>query len=120
MMKKMLMLAVAVWGLGACTPRVVEKLPYYKMPVVQGVPLDNEAVLSLQTGMTREQVKLKIGEPVLRSAFRENQWHYNYQIMRGGKIKEERNLTIYFDGNVVAKITGSALEAARKQDKQNH
>lgn len=117
MMKNILIIVTAVLGLNACAAQVVEKLPYYKMPVVQGMPLDTDAVLSLQTGMTREQVQLKIGEPLLRPSFRDNQWHYNYQIMRGGKVKEERNLTIYFDGNVVAKISGSALDYAREQEK---
>lgn len=118
-MKKILLIATfAACGLTACVPKVVEKLPYYKMPVVQGTPLDAEAVLSLQTGMTREQVELLIGAPLLRPAFRDNQWDYNYQIMRGGKVKEERNLSIYFNGNVVAKITGSAVQYAREQAKQ--
>ncbi len=86
------------------------------MPVVQGMPLDSDAVLSLQVGMTREQVKLKIGEPLLRPSFFDNQWHYNYQIMRGGRVHEERNLIVYFNGNVVAKISGSALDYAREQE----
>lgn len=102
----------------ACVPQAVEKLPYYKMSVIQGVPLDSEAVLSIQTGMTKEQVTLILGEPLLKSTFRDNRWDYQYQITKGGKIKENRNLTLQFSGNVLAHVSGSALEYTRTQLKQ--
>lgn len=102
-------------SLTACTPKLVEQLPYYKLAVIQGMPLDAKAVLSLQSGMTRQQVQLAIGEPLLRPSFRDSQWDYNYEVMRGGKVKESRSLTVYFNGNVVSRVEGSALDYAREQ-----
>lgn len=118
-MKKSLIIALFASAFtGACTPSVVEKLPYYKMSVVQGAPLDSEAVLSLQTGMTREQVELILGAPLMRPSFRENMWTYHYQLVKGKRVKEQRDLNIYFTNNVVSKISGSALDYARQQIKQ--
>ena len=114
------MITSAALSLAACTPSVVEKLPYYKMPVVQGMPLDADAVMSLQTGMTREQVELTLGKPLLRPAFRDNQWVYDYAITHGGKIKEKRDLTVYFNGDRVAHISGSALDYAREAILKKH
>lgn len=119
-MKTWFMITAAALSLAACTPSVVEKLPYYKMPVVQGMPLDADAVMSLQTGMTREQVELTLGKPLLRPAFRDNQWVYDYAITHGGKIKEKRDLTVYFNGDHVAHISGSALDYAREAILKKH
>ena len=119
-MKTWFMITSAALSLAACTPSVVEKLPYYKMPVVQGMPLDADAVMSLQTGMTREQVELTLGKPLLRPAFRDNQWVYDYAITHGGTIKETRDLTVYFNGERVAHISGSALDYAREAILKKH
>ena len=119
-MKTWFMITSAALSLAACTPSVVEKLPYYKMPVVQGMPLDADAVMSLQTGMTREQVELTLGKPLLRPAFRDNQWVYDYAITHGGKLKEKRDLTVYFNGDRVAHISGSALDYAREAILKKH
>ena len=119
-MKTWFMITAPALSLAACTPSVVEKLPYYKMPVVQGMPLDADAVMSLQTGMTREQVELTLGKPLLRPAFRDNQWVYDYAITHGGKIKEKRDLTVYFNGDRVAHISGSALDYAREAILKKH
>lgn len=111
----MIALLSSLTALTACTPKLVEQLPYYKLAVIQGVPLDPKAVLSLEAGMTRQQVQLAIGEPLLRPSFRDSQWDYNYEVMRGGKVKESRSLTVYFNGNVVSRVEGSALDYAREQ-----
>lgn len=105
-------------GLSACTPKLVEKLPYYKLAVVQGIPLDTQAVLALKTGMTRQQVAMEIGTPLLRPSFRGERWDYIYEVIRGGKTKESRNLSVFFNGDTVVKIEGNALDYAREQNQK--
>ncbi|MDO5356279.1 MAG: outer membrane protein assembly factor BamE [Conchiformibius sp.] len=114
-MKTWFLPIIAAALLGACTPKLVAHLPYYKLPVIQGMPFDAEAVRTLQPGLTREQVLLLIGAPLLRPSFRNDRWDYSYEIARGGKIKEQHSLTVYFQGNVVSKIEGSALEQAKQK-----
>lgn len=117
-MKTWLLLITAGLGLSACTPKVVSYLPYYKLPVVQGKQLDAESILALREGMTRQEVELYVGKPLLRPSFRDTQWDYNYEVMRGGKVTEQRDLTVYFNGDVVSKISGSAINYAREQIQQ--
>ena len=115
-MKTHLLAIAAIAALSACTPKLVEKLPYYKLSVVQGIPLDANAVLALRAGMTRQQVAMEIGTPLLNNAFRTDRWDYVYEVVRGNKVKEHRNLSVYFDANgTVSRIEGNALDYAREQ-----
>lgn len=111
---RFLLLASAL-ALGACTPKMVDKLPYYKLKVVQGMPFDAQRVLALQTGMTRTQVQMEIGTPLLNPFFRQNRWDYLYKIVRGGQVQENRYLTVHFHGDTVSRIEGTALDYAREQ-----
>ena len=104
-MKTHLLAIAAIAALSACTPKLVEKLPYYKLSVVQGIPLDANAVLAME-----------IGTPLLNNAFRTDRWDYVYEVVRGNKVKEHRNLSVYFDANgAVSRIEGNALDYAREQ-----
>ena len=114
MMRFATLLLASFLTLSACTPTLVEKLPYYKLSVVQGSPLEAEHILALYTGMTRQQVIMEIGTPLLNPSFRD-QWTYVYEIVRGNKIKESRSLTIHFNGDIVTHIEGDALDYAREQ-----
>ena len=115
-MKALLSAAALAVCVSACTPALVEKLPYYKLSVVQGIPLDANAVLALRAGMTRQQVAMEIGTPLLNNAFRTDRWDYVYEVVRGNKVKEHRNLSVYFDANgAVSRIEGNALDYAREQ-----
>lgn len=115
-MKPFVLAVAALLGLNACTPTVVEKLPYYKLPVVQGIPLEAEAVLAVKTGMSRQQVAMEIGMPLLRPSFRQDRWDYFYQVTRGGKVKESRTLAVFFDANgLVSRVEDDALNYARQE-----
>lgn len=114
-MKNWFIAAVMLASLTACTPKLVEKLPYYKLPVIQGMPLEPKSILAIQPGMTREQVQLYIGSPLLRPSFRQTQWDYNYEVLRGGKVKESRTFTVYFQGDTVSHVEGTALDYARER-----
>ncbi|QMT33928.1 outer membrane protein assembly factor BamE [Conchiformibius steedae DSM 2580] len=113
-MNKTFALLCAALLASACTPKLVEQLPYYKLPVIQGIPLDVEAVAALKPGMTREQVQLTVGAPLLNSVFRNDRWDYTYEVVRGGKVKETKTLTVYFQGNMVSRIEGSALDEIQR------
>ena len=107
-----LTLAVAAMGLSACSSERVSNFPSYKLKVEQGNELDANKVQQLQAGMTREQVRLLLGTPSIRSAFHSNRWDYQFLISRNGVVKENHNLTVYFDGDLLSRYEGSALQAA--------
>ena len=107
-----LTLAVAAMGLSACSSERVSNFPSYKLKVEQGNELDANKVQQLQAGMTREQVRLLLGTPSIRSAFHANRWDYQFLISRNGVVKENHKLTVYFDGDLLSRYEGSALQAA--------
>ena len=77
----------------------------YRMTVQQGNYLDPKQVAQLQTGMTRSQVRFLLGTPMLPDAFDRDRWDYLYYL-KFGRLKkpEERRLTVFFEGDRVARI----------------
>ncbi|WP_239351385.1 outer membrane protein assembly factor BamE [Snodgrassella communis] len=93
------LLAVAVLGLSACSTAKLAQIPSYKLKIIQGNELDQKVVNLLQPGMSREQVQMLLGTPLLRDPFHANRWDYLFVISRASQIQEERKLTLYFDAN---------------------
>ena len=67
--------------------------------------------------MSRDQVQLLLGTPLLRSAFHQNRWDYTYEISRNGIINqaETRNLTVWFENDRLVKAEGNAVDYAHEQ-----
>ncbi len=112
-----ILLAAAVIGLSACSAERISNFPSYKLKVIQGNQLDVRAVSSLQQGMSRDQVQLLLGTPLLRDPFHSDRWDYTYEISRNGVVNqaETRNLTVWFENDRLVKAEGNALEYARQQ-----
>lgn len=112
-----ILLAAAVIGLSACSAERISNFPSYKLKVIQGNQLDVRAVSSLQQGMSRDQVQLLLGTPLLRDPFHNDRWDYTYEISRNGVVNqaETRNLTVWFENDRLVKAEGNALEYARQQ-----
>ena len=87
----------------------------YKLDIPQGNLVDKTMVDTLKPGMTRRQVALIMGTPSIQDPFHQNRWDYaaSYQ-QRGGDI-EIKDLTLYFDDNVLAKMEGNYFEK-REED----
>lgn len=112
-MNKPLCLAIAaILGLAACSAERVSLFPSYKLQVVQGNDLDPRAVVSLQPGMTKDQVQLLLGTPLLRDAFHANRWDYTFNTSRNGVIKDQVDLVLHFENNLLARAEGSAIPKA--------
>lgn len=95
---KALCLAIAaILGLASCSAERVSNFPSYKLKIIQGNELNPRAVVSLRQGMTRDQVQLLLGTPLLRDAFHADRWDYTFNTSRNGIIKEQSNLTLYFE-----------------------
>lgn len=110
-MNKPLCLALATLiGLSACSAERVSLFPSYKLKVIQGNELDPRAVVSLQAGMSRDQVQLLLGTPLLRDAFHADRWDYTFNISRNGIIKDRSNLTVYFENDVLVRAEGDAIQ----------
>ncbi|HFC7392214.1 TPA: outer membrane protein assembly factor BamE [Neisseria meningitidis] len=121
-MNKTLILALsALLGLAACSAERVSLFPSYKLKIIQGNELEPRAVAALRAGMTKDQVLLLLGSPILRDAFHTDRWDYTFNTSRNGIIKERSNLTVYFENGVLVRTEGDALQNAAEalKDRQN-
>lgn len=112
-MNKTLILALsALLGLAACSAERVSLFPSYKLKIIQGNELEPRAVAALRPGMTKDQVLLLLGSPILRDAFHTDRWDYTFNTSRNGIIKGRSNLTVYFENGVLVRAEGDALQNA--------
>lgn len=115
-MNKPLLLALAgLFAVAGCSAERVSNFPSYKLTVIQGNELDPRAVVSLQPGMSRDQVQLLLGTPLLRDPFHANRWDYTFNIARNGVVEDLRVLTVYFDNDQLVRAEGNAIEHAIQQ-----
>ena len=115
-MNKPLLLALAgLFAVAGCSAERVSNFPSYKLTVIQGNELDPRAVVSLQPGMSRDQVQLLLGTPLLRDPFHANRWDYTFNIARNGVVEDLRVLTVYFDNDRLVRAEGNAIEHAIQQ-----
>lgn len=78
----------------------------YIAPVQQGNWITQEQIALLQPGMTREQVRFALGSPTLTSALHADRWDYPYYFKPGNGQAEDRQFTVWFDGNRLTRWDG--------------
>jgi len=87
----------------------VDSFAVYKIDINQGNFLSQDMIDRLKQGMTRQQVKLILGTPLVTSAFRDNRWDYVYEFSRQGKVREHRTFTVFFDKDQLARWEGDEM-----------
>lgn len=69
-----------------------------RVDVQQGNLLSNADIRSLEPGLTRAQVRERVGAPILSSPWRADRWDYVYYRTEAGREPGARQrLTLYFD-----------------------
>jgi outer membrane protein assembly factor BamE len=78
----------------------------HRIDVQQGNALDQENVARIKIGLNRSQVRFLLGTPLLVDPFRNDRWDYVYMNYKAGRLTEQRHLTLFFDGDTLARIEG--------------
>ena len=88
----------------------------YRQPIYQGNLLEKSAVDQLQAGMSKQQVTLLLGTPSIADPFHHERWDYT-TTQRVGRVRkaEGKNLTLWFEGDTLAKWEGDYFP---EQDEQ--
>lgn len=88
----------------------------YRQPIYQGNLLEKTNVEQLQAGMDKQQVLLLLGTPSIQDPFHQERWDYTatQRVGRAGHT-EIRNLTLYFEGDRLARWEGDYFP---EQDEQ--
>lgn len=82
----------------------------YKVDVYQGNLLDPDAVAQIKPGLTKRQVHSLLGSPSVEDPFHQSRWDYVSTISKRGARTEVRNLSLTFDGEVLAQVEGDYLQ----------
>lgn len=116
-MRARILTLVALLLLAGCSS--VPSLPY-KIEVQQGNVITQEMVDKLKPGMTKAQVRFALGSPMISDAFHENRWDYIYRLEQAGRLVEQRNLTVFFEDDKLARLGGSFSLAAFNRPTMQH
>ena len=89
----------------------------YRINIQQGNFLNQSAVDTVKEGMTRSQVRYLLGTPMVADSFNKERWDYIYYLKKGRtRHVDSRRVTVYFDGDKVARLDKPTDAEAAKQD----
>jgi outer membrane protein assembly factor BamE len=89
----------------------------YRINIQQGNFLDQAAVEQVKAGMTRSQVRYLLGTPMVADSFNKERWDYIYYLKKGrSRHVDSRRVTVYFDGEKVARLDKPTAAEAAAQD----
>ena len=81
----------------------------YKFAIPQGNYLNQQMLDQVREGMSREQVRLAIGSPLLTDIFHPQRWDYVFRFQYPNGDAELRKVTIEVRDNRVASIKADPL-----------
>ncbi len=107
--------AIITLSLSACsTPYLL-----YRVEVQQGNLISEREVPKLKKGMSMNEVRNILGEPVIVDTFNIERWNYIYTLRTNGKETKKHNLTLIFKNDQLVKILDdeAPLDQSTKADK---
>lgn len=108
-MRKLLLILIVALSTAGCGI-------LYKQPIYQGNLLEKTNVDQLQAGMSKQQVLVLLGTPSIEDPFHHERWDYT-ATQRVGRLgrTEIKNLSLYFEGDTLARWEGDYFP---EQDEQ--
>jgi outer membrane protein assembly factor BamE len=89
----------------------------YRINIQQGNFLNQSQVNTVKEGMTRSQVRYLLGTPMVADSFNKERWDYIYYLKVGRtRHVDSRRVTVWFDGDKVARLEKPTDEQAAAQD----
>ena len=79
----------------------------YRIDVEQGNIVTQEMVDQLKPGMNRNQVRFILGTPLIEDSFHQDRWDYIYTVRNGNTTKQDKRLTVFFDGDELSHFSGT-------------
>lgn len=84
----------------------------YRQPVFQGNLLESKNVEQLQAGMDKQQVFSLLGSPPIADPFHQSRWDYTATERRRTGPTEIKTLTLWFEGDTLARWEGEYFPEA--------
>jgi outer membrane protein assembly factor BamE len=106
-MRRVLLPVLCLSLLAGCSlVESVKKFGPYSINVQQGNALDAESIARLKPGLSRSQVRFLLGTPLVVDPFRTDRWDYVYLFYDAGTLVEQKRISLFFDGDILARIEG--------------
>ncbi|MEC4748370.1 outer membrane protein assembly factor BamE [Methylomicrobium sp. Wu6] len=97
---------LASLSVAACS-MILNNLPgVYTVDVQQGNIVDQSMIDQLRPGMSKRQVLYIMGSPMLKDVFHENHWEYLYSNQPGGEARQQKRISLYFEGDKIVGLQG--------------
>ena len=78
----------------------------YRINVEQGNVVNEEMVEKLRPGLNKRQVRYIMVTPLIEDSFHADRWDYRYLLRNGNETLAETRLTLWFDGDELARAEG--------------
>ena len=78
----------------------------YQMPLQQGNVVTEEGLNKLAVGMSKRDVELAMGTPLLRDTFNQDRWDYTYSLNQNGRGTERKHLSVFFEQDKLTRLVG--------------
>ena len=86
------------------------------MEVRQGNYLEQDMLMKLKAGMSKEQVSFILGTPLVIDPLSPNQWNYVYLSGAAGDVTRERTITVVFKDDQLERIDGDVISESSAND----
>lgn len=80
----------------------------HRIDVQQGNYVTEDVVAKLKNGMTKSEVRLVLGTPLLSDPFHADRWDYYFSSAKGGKTQERKLFSVFFKEDKVVSFAGQA------------
>lgn len=98
-----LALALALAGCGSVIHRI---------DIQQGNVVAPETFARLKPGMTKSEVRLLLGTPLLTDVFHANRWDYYFRNEVRGRLVEQNKFTVHFAEEKMVRVEGGPTLSA--------
>ncbi|QBQ56309.1 outer membrane protein assembly factor BamE [Nitrosococcus wardiae] len=103
-------------ALVACS---IERVPgVYRIDIQQGNVITQEMLGKLNPGMSKQQVRFVLGNPLLVDTFRPDQWHYIYSFKPGNGRREQRTITVWFEDDELSHVSGNVKVSSQQESQR--
>lgn len=76
----------------------------HKIDIQQGNAIKSDDLKKLTVGMSKKQVLLLLGTPLIRDVFHDSRWDYVYTLKGSNSNTKTMRLTLYFKASTLNKI----------------
>lgn len=103
--------------LAGCASEGTSKLPgVYRIDIQQGNVVEQDMLDQLEPGMDKNQVRFILGTPIIVDPFHQDRWEYIYTYSEGGKQREQRRITVFFENNRLQAVGGDVMVGTRPEE----